>query len=322
MLPELKRGRGLRLSVVSLFDPWDSPLCYCPIKYSLNPYTGCSIGCHYCYATAYIGLKPSTVKRDLVRRVKRDILKLPQGAIINLGTSSDPYPPEEEALGVTRVVLEILVPLGFKVLITTKGVGYAYRDLDLVSKGNVAVTPTITMLDPGKARLVEPFAPTPQERIVAVKRASKAGVPVGVRVDPIIPYVNDDQDEIRELVSRLAEAGARFIVTSTYKARPDNLARMREALGPEGEKLYRLYREKGVRLHGYMYLPEEMRKRLLRPVVEEARRLGLEYATCREGFKGREWFNAGSCDGSHLIPLRVKPRRVETGMDLWVGRLG
>lgn len=320
----MKSVRGLRLSVMNPFDPWDSPLCYCPIKYSLNPYTGCSIGCHYCYATAYIGLKPSTAKKDLVKRVKRDALRLPPGAIINLGTSSDPYPPEEDVMGVTRAILEVLVPLGFKILITTKGVGYAYRDLDIVSSGNVAVTPTITMLDAGKARLVEPLAPTPQERIVALKRASGAGVPVGVRVDPIIPYVNDDPHEIKELVARLADAGAKFIVTSTYKARPDNLARMREALGLEGERLYKLYVEKGVRLHGYIYLPSEMRKRLLRPVVDEARRLGVEYATCREGFRGKEWFNAGSCDGSHLIPLRIEPRRLEASIDPWIknGGLG
>ncbi len=316
------RKGGLRLNILSVFDPWDSPLCYCPFKFSLNPYTGCSIGCHYCYATAYIGLKPSQAKKNALNRLLRDLAKIPPGAIINVGTSSDPYPPEEREVGLTRALLEALVPAGFKILITTKGVLYATRDIDLISKGNVAVTPTITMLDEAKARVVEPLAPSPLERIKAVELASRAGVPVGVRVDPIIPYVNDDRYEIEELLGRLADAGARFIVTSTYKARPDNLARMREALGEIGEMVYRLYREKGVKMHGYIYLPRDMRERLLRPVVREAARLGLEYATCREGFRGREWFNAGSCDGSHLIPLRIKPRRLAERLDKWLGASG
>jgi DNA repair photolyase len=263
-------------------------------------------------------LKASQAKKDALRRLLRDLERLPPGALINVGTSSDPYPPEEDELGLTRSLLEAMIPLGFRVLITTKGVTYAYSDLELIASGNVAVTPTITMLDPSKARLVEPGAPTPQERIAAARRAVKAGVPVGVRVDPIIPYVNDDEWEIRELIGRLWEAGVRFIVTSTYKARPDNLARMREALGEVGARLYRLYRNRGVRMHGYIYLPEDMRMRLLRPVIREAARLGMEYATCREGFKGREWFNAGSCDGSHLIPMRIKPKSFSRGLDRWL----
>ncbi len=286
-------------------------MCTCPFKFSLNPYTGCSIGCHYCYATAYIGLKPSTPKKALEARLLRDIARLPPGAIVNLGTSSDPYPPEEADIGLTRRALEALIPRGFRVLVTTKGVIYAMRDLDLLAAGNAAVTPTITMLDEGLSRLVEPMAPSPKERLWAVREASGAGVPVGVRLDPVIPYVNDDPSMLEELVARIAEAGARMIVTSTYKARPDNLARMRRALGAEGEKLYRLYKEKGVRLHGYIYLPEPMRKTLLEPVRRAAARHGLEFATCREGNWGREWFTAGSCDGSHLIPLRIEPQRSE-----------
>lgn len=300
----------LRLSVAQIFDPWNSPLCTCPVKYSLNPYTGCSIRCRYCYATAYIGEKSSTPKNRLLERLSRDLARMDPRLPINIGTSSDPYPPEEERLGITRKVLELLVPQGRKVLITTKGTLYAGRDLDLASRGNVAVTPSITMLDEGMSRIVEPEAPSPQERIKAVDTAARAGVPIGVRVDPVIPYINDDPHMLRELVARLASAGARLIITSTYKARPDNLARMRRI--PEvGERIYRLYRSRGERVGGYIYLPRSLREELLRPVVDEAKRLGLEYATCREGLKGPRWFKAGSCDGVHLIPVRVKPRTLE-----------
>ncbi len=311
----------MTLRVLRPFDPWNSPLCTCPFKYSLNPYTGCSFRCLYCYATAYIGVRDSTPKRGLIRDLLHDLRILPPGILVNLGTSSDPYPPEEERYTLTRRTLEVMVPLGVRILVTTKGTLVA-RDADLLARGNAAVTPTITMLDDSLARIVEPGAPPPSARLEALRILHSRGVPVGVRVDPIIPYVNDDPSEIDELVCRIAEAGAKFIVTSTYKARPDNLARMRKGLGDTGERLYRLYRDTGVKVRGYRYLPRRMRERLLRPVIEAARRCGLEYATCREGFQGREWFNAGSCDGSHLIPLRVKPRKPTGGSrDLrsWLG---
>ena len=311
---KLPKGRAL-----TPFDPWGSPLCTCPPKYSLNPYTGCSIGCLYCYATAYIGLRPSTAKKGIVDRVRADLTRIPARVPINIGTSSDPYPPEEARLRLTRAILEVLIPAGRRVLITTKG-SLVARDADLLAAGNAAVTPTITMLDERMARLVEPLAPSPRERIETVRLLTARGVPVGVRVDPIIPYVNDDPAVIEELVCRLAEAGARMIVTSTYKARPDNLARVRSGLDELGERIYKLYRERGVRLGGYIYLPRSMREDMLRPVIKAARSCGLEYATCREeGLTGREWFNAGSCDGTHLIPERVKPRG-PPALDRWMAR--
>ncbi|MCE4620470.1 MAG: radical SAM protein [Desulfurococcales archaeon] len=306
-----------RGTLLAPFDPWNSPLCTCPFKLSLNPYTGCSFHCLYCYATAYIGEKPSTPKRDFEKRLRRELARWDPRIPINMGTSSDPYPPEEAAYGLTRKALEIMIPQGRRILVTTKGTLYATRDLDLVAQGNVAVTPTITMLDPSMSILVEPGAPLPEKRLYAVKAASRAGVPVGVRLDPVIPLVNDDPYMLRELVGRIAEAGAVFIVTSTYKARPDNLARMRRRLGSLGERIYRLYRERGVKVGGYTYLPRRDREELLHPVVKEARRLGLQYAHCREGFTGREWFNAPSCDGTHLIPRRIEPGA--RGLGSWLG---
>ncbi|MCE4624674.1 MAG: radical SAM protein [Desulfurococcales archaeon] len=307
--------------VLAPFDPWRSSLCTCPFKLSLNPYTGCSFKCLYCYATAYIGYRDSTPKKDFKKRLARDLRRYDPRIPINIGTSSDPYPPEEIIYGLTRTALEMLVPLGRRILITTKGTLYATRDLKLILAGNVAVTPTITTLDPELSLILEPGAPLPEKRLLALRRAVKAGVPAGVRLDPIIPWVNDDPYDIEELVALIAESGARFIVTSTYKARPDNLARIRRALGSQlGERLYKLYTRNGVRIQGYMYLPRDYRERLLSPVIAAARYHGLEYATCREGLIGREWFNAGSCDGTHLIPERIEPGRAG-GLEKWLGRV-
>lgn len=297
-------GRG---HVVSVFDPWGSKLCTCPFKYSLQPYTGCSHQCLYCYATSYIRVRKSMPKKNLINRLLLDLERTNPQIPISMSNSSDPYPPEEKDYHLTRKVLEVLVPRGYKVLIVTKS-DLVVRDMDLLSKGNVAVTITITTLDKNLAHRLEPVAPTPRDRVKAIERLIEGGVPVGVRVDPIIPYLNDDIKDIRELIDVLASIGVSFIVTSTYKARPDNLKRMIEGFPEVSSKLRHLYRVEGTWIHGYWYLSLEKRKKLLKPIIEEAKRHGMEYAVCREGLTGNEWFTAKSCDGTHLIPIRIKPR--------------
>ncbi len=299
------------MSVIRPFDPWSCELCTCPRKYTFNPYTGCSHGCLYCYSTSYIRRYESTPKTDLIRRVLLDLKKIDREIPINMSTSTDPYPPIEERLGITRRALEILVRAGCKVLITTKS-DIVLRDLDLVRAGRAAVSITITTLDDSVSRKIEPNAPDPRRRLRAIEMLVKSGVNVSVRIDPVIPLVNDDEDELRELVDRIYELGVRHVVTSTYKARPDSLRRMTSAFPELERRLRRLYYEEGERIRGYRYLRRDLRETLLRPVVQEARRLGMEYATCREGLTGPEWLRANTCDGTHLIPSRGRPELAST----------
>ncbi len=286
--------------MLCVFDPWKNPLCTCPPKYSLQPYTGCSHFCLYCYATSYVGRKPSTPKKRFIERLKRDLDQADLSLVIELSTSSDPYPPVEEGLMLTRRTLGVLMSRGARVLITTKS-SLVARDADILSRMRAAVMLTITTLDEGLARKLEPGAPPPSKRVEALRILSRAGVPVGVRVDPVIPGLNSDPAALEELVARTREAGAQHVVTSTYKTKPDNFKRMIEAF-PDMEGVWRrMYFEEGEFIHGYRYLPRSKRIRLLKPVVEAARKHGMTYATCREGLKSKEFFNALSCDGSHLI---------------------
>lgn len=299
------------MGVLTLFDPWKNPLCTCPRKYTLNPYTGCSHRCLYCYATAYIRSDRSKPKQDLISRLRSDLKRIDPRYPIDMSLSSDPYPPEERVLGLTRRVLEILLPLGLRVQITTKSDIYL-RDIDLISKHNVAVSATITTLDSSLARKLEPHAPSPQSRLKTLEKLSEYNVPFSVRIDPIIPFLNDDANELRELVRTVASIGAKHIVTSTYKAKPDNFKRMIGAFPELEERWMKLYFPKGKIKRSYAYLPTEIRKKILWPVVDEARKLGLTYATCRENLVTPEYFYAPSCDGTHLIPIRLKPKRISS----------
>lgn len=234
-----------------------------------------------------------------------------------MSLSSDPYPPEEKTLCLTRKVLELLLPMGLRVQITTKS-NLFIRDIDLISRFNVAVSVTITTLDSSLAKRLEPNAPSPDDRLKALEILRNYDVPFSVRIDPIVPFLNDDESDLRMLVRELKNIGAKHVVTSVYKAKPDNFSRMVRAF-PELETTWlNIYYPKRKMKLGYAYAPIDLRKKLLWPVVDEASKVGLSYATCREGLDTPKYFRAASCDGTHLIPTRIEPStKVSCGGNLY-----
>ncbi len=284
------------MDVLRPFDPWKSPLCTCPPKYSLHPYTGCSHYCLYCYATSYVGRKPSRPKKDFLKRLKRDLERVDPSLPVDMSTSSDPYPPEEMVLGLTRASLEVLRSKGFRVLLTTKGVGFM-RDQGLFD----GLMVTITTLDRELASKLEPFAPPPSSRLDAL---ASMEVRKGARVDPIIPELTDDPRDLKELLREIRDSGAEHVVFSTYKAKPDNFTRMVLSFPNLANVWRRLYYDEGVIVRGYRYMPTSKRYRLLKHAVEEALKLGMTASVCREGF--RDLLRAPSCDGTHLLPQRSR----------------
>jgi DNA repair photolyase len=291
------------MSVVAPFDPWRGKLCTCPPKYSFSPYTGCSHKCLYCYATSYIRAPESVPKRDVLCRLLRDLNKVNRGLPISMANSSDPYPPIEASLRLTKRCLEVLLPRGFKVMIITKS-NIVARDVDLISRGNCAVSLTITTLDEGLAARMEPGAPRPRERIRALELLSKEGVPCIVRIDPIVPGLNDDEGALKRLIEEVVRAGVRHVSSSTYKAKPDNLARMIKAFPERAKQWHELYYEEGLKIGPSRYLRKELRLSLMKIVKEIADKYGVTFSTCREGFT--HLTTSATCDGTHLIPCRIK----------------
>jgi len=285
-----------RTRVITPFDPWRGRLCTCPPKLSLDPYTGCQHGCLYCYASSYVrDFFRCRPKRRLLENVRRDLEKVKAGALISMSNSSDPYPPMEADLRLTRRCLEAFQGRGLRVLVVTKG-ATVLRDLELLKELGVAVTVSLITLDADLCRRLEPGAPSPSERLEVLSRLSEEGVPTGLRLDPIIPFLTDDQIEtvVREAVS----AGVRHVVASTLKPRPDGWARLRKAFPEECEKLGGLYRD-GMRVGGAMYLPSDLRRSLLERALKECLKAGITFSTCREGFP--DLSRAPTCDGSHLV---------------------
>lgn len=287
------------MDLISKFDPWCSTLCTCPPKLTLNPYTGCDHACVYCYAASYIPkFFQCRPKKDIISKLKREAVKL-KGELISIANSSDPYPNIEIKTGLTRQCLEILSQNNCKIQIITKST-ILKRDIDLLKKIPSMVSLTITSIDENVANLLEPRAPLPKERLKIIEMLIEEGVPTSARIDPIIPYINDNPEE---LIKTLASIGVKHITSSTYKVKPDNWRRFNTAMSKTAEKLKPLYFEKGEKMGGYTYLPRDLRLKLMKTIAALAKKNGIQFGTCRENLSQ---LNTALCDGSWLIPHRQR----------------
>ena len=285
----------MKVPLISSFDPWQNGLCTCPQKLTLNPYTGCDHKCVYCYASSYItGFNECKPKKDLIERLQREAPKL-KGETISLSNSSDPYPKTEQYTGLTRQCLEILSKNNCRIHIITKS-NLVIRDDDILKQSPSTVTLTITTDNDQLAKIIEPNAPPPSQRISAAEDLISQGIPVSVRIDPIIPFINDQP---QKLIKTLSAIGVKHITSSTYKVKPDNWKRLSTTLATVAEKLEPLYFKEGERIGGSILLHRDLRMKILKNVRDLADVEGIKFGCCREGL---ERLNTAPCDGSWLLP--------------------
>lgn len=191
-----------------------------PFEFSLNPYRGCEHGCIYCYARPtheYLGFSAGldfetkiVVKHDAPLLLEKQFQSPNwQPQTIALSGNTDCYQPAEKKLELTRRCLLVCLKYRNPVSIITKN-ALVLRDLDilreLASFDLVGVNLSLTTLDHGLARIMEPRTSTPQRRLEALARLSTAGIPTGINIAPIIPALNEP--EIERLIQAGVEAGA------------------------------------------------------------------------------------------------------------------
>jgi DNA repair photolyase len=189
---------------------------------AVNPYRGCEHGCIYCYARpshAYLGYSPGLdfetkllFKPEVAQLLDKELRKpgyVPRS--LALGSNTDPYQPVERTLKLTRTVLEVLERFNHPVSIVTKSAG-VLRDLDILAsmaaRRLARVFVSVTTLEAALARRMEPRAATPARRLHAIAELTRAGVPAGVMVAPMIPGLNDA--EMERIMEAAARAGARY----------------------------------------------------------------------------------------------------------------
>jgi DNA repair photolyase len=196
-----------------------------PFNVSLNPYRGCEHGCIYCFARpthSYLGLSPGLdfeskvfAKINAPELLRRELAKpsyVPEP--IALGVNTDAYQPCERELKLTRRVLEVLHECEHPVALITKS-SLIERDIDLLAelaaRRQAVAAITLTTLDPAIARTLEPRATAPLRRLRTIRTLSEAGIPVGVSIAPVIPFVTEP--DLERVLTAAVEAGA---VSASY----------------------------------------------------------------------------------------------------------
>lgn len=187
-------------------------------QYNMNIYRGCSHGCIYCDSRSdcYRNDRFDQVraKADALRIIRDDLARKAKPGVAATGSMSDPYNPLERDLLLTRRALILLEAYGFGAAIATKS-GLITRDIDILTSISrtmpVICKLTITTCDDGLAARVEPRAPSPSRRLAALEELSRAGLFAGVLMMPVLPFLEDNPDNVRAIVERAAGAGARFI---------------------------------------------------------------------------------------------------------------
>lgn len=191
-----------------------------PFRVSLNPYRGCEHGCIYCFARpthSYLGLSPGLdfesrifAKVNAPQLLRRELALpsyVPQP--IALGVNTDAYQPCERNLRLTRRVLEVLHECEHPVAMITKS-SLIERDIDLLAamaaRQQAVAAVTLTTLDPALARSLEPRAAAPARRLRTIRTLTDAGIPVGVSIAPVIPFVTEP--DLEQVLAAVAAAGA------------------------------------------------------------------------------------------------------------------
>lgn len=186
--------------------------------YSMNLYRGCSHGCIYCDSRSacyrvdnFDTVRVKAYALDILRKELRSRRKK---GVVGIGAMSDSYNPYESKLEVTRGALKLLEEYGFGLSIETKST-LITRDIDLLQaishEHSAVVKLTITAADDRLSKAIEPHAPLSSKRFKALEKLASKELCCGVLFTPTLPFITDNENNIRKLVKAAAQSGAHFI---------------------------------------------------------------------------------------------------------------
>lgn len=186
----------------------------------MNLYRGCQHGCIYCDARSqcyqmHHVFEDIEVKENAPALLEAALKTKRKACMIGTGAMSDPYIPLEEKLGMTRRCLELVDKYGFGIAIQTKS-DRILRDMDLLQRINdrtkAVVQITLTTYDENLCRILEPCVATTKRRYEVLKEFQAAGIPTVVWLCPIVPFLNDTEENIRGILDYCIDAGVKGII--------------------------------------------------------------------------------------------------------------
>lgn len=186
----------------------------------MNLYRGCSHGCIYCDSRSKCyqmnhDFEDIEVKENALELLEAALRRKRKRCMIGTGAMTDPYIPLEKKLGYTRKALLLIEKYGFGVALQTKS-DLVLRDLDILRRINektkAVVQMTLTTADEKLCRIIEPNVSTTNERFEALKALRDAGIPTVVWLCPVLPFINDTEENIRTILGMCVEAGVRGVL--------------------------------------------------------------------------------------------------------------
>ena len=248
----------------------------------MNLYRGCQHGCIYCDARSQCyqmnhKFEDIEVKENAIELLEAALKSKRRPCMIGTGAMSDPYIPLEMKLGMTRRALELIDKYGFGVAIQTKS-DRILRDLDLLNRINdrtkAVVQMTLTTCDDNLCRMIEPQVSTTGERVAALKQFQAAGIPTVVWLCPILPFINDTEENIRGILDFCIDAGVKGIINfgMGLTLRDGD----RECFYEQLDRKFPGLKERYIRTYGNAYeLPSPRQRELLRLFHDTCERYGV-----------------------------------------------
>ncbi|MGW3337909.1 Rv2578c family radical SAM protein [Streptomyces sp. NPDC001009] len=257
-----------------------------PFEWTVNPYRGCSHACVYCFARkthSYLdldtglGFDSQIVVKVNAPEVLRRQLASPRwgGEHVAMGTNVDCYQRAEGRYRLMPGIIDALTERANPFSILTKGT-LILRDLDRLVRAaevtDVGISVSVGFTDPELWRTVEPGTPAPERRLDVVRTLGEHGIGCAVLMAPVIPFLSDQPERLRDTVRAIAESGATSVTPLVLHLRPGArewfmswLARHHPHLVARYERLYA----------GGAYAPTWYQRRVTRQVHELAREYGI-----------------------------------------------
>lgn len=231
----------------------------------MNLIRGCTHGCIYCDSRSHVygmdhAFEDIEVKENALELLEDALRRKRTRCMLATGSMTDPYLPLEEKLELTRGALALAERYGFGFTLITKS-ARVLRDLELLrainEKTKCVVQMTLTTCDEALCRKIEPHVSTTAERFEALLRLREAGIPTVVWLSPILPFLNDTEENIRGILRYCAEAGVRGVVCfgMGLTLREGN----REYFFAQLDRLFPGLREKYIETYGLRYSLESPR---------------------------------------------------------------
>ncbi len=186
--------------------------------YNMNLYRGCHHGCIYCDSRSECYQNDEfdivKVKENALDILNRELMKKKTKGVIGIGAMSDSYNGFEKDMQVTRGALKLIRDYHFGVSLETKS-DLVIRDIDLfldIQKYNdVIIKMTITTFDDELSKIIEPHVSVSSKRFEAIQKMSEAGIFTGILMHPILPFINDTEENVKEMVRLAHVHKAKFI---------------------------------------------------------------------------------------------------------------